>query len=308
MNSYKKLHTKVIVFEGGDCCGKTTMLEKVKQVFVDKYGEEKVGQFKFPVYKDKMCGEDILTHLKTFDYSKLTKEEAFEELERMSNMQYLNKIDAFSSFYNYCKDKEYVFVDRFTLSEFVYDYAWNFLFNLEDAKRGLFDEIYRSDILNKPVKIMHLYQEMIPHIVTVLITKNDMIKVISLANNAYRRTDNYDKNKEYQDIIDATMKSIVATDIYEMPTLDGNRPTQPLYDVRLNFLTGENAIMVDSNKNIYCIENEIFNTDKDKIPHHSMDDNMEDNILDYVKHKDNWMKVLDIYTKNIVNFIVEEVN
>lgn len=277
------LKTKVIVFEGGDCCGKTTMLEKVKEALALKYGADKVGSFKFPVYNG-LYGEYILNHLKTFDPSNKSNDEIRKAVLDFSSALYANKLAALTDFYFYCEKRDYVLVDRFTLSQYVYDLAWTMTY------KNTFNYNDIDLFLKRANTVMEAYSLLIPNITTFVFTKNDRVELITKAN-ADRRIDKYDTLKEYQQNVRELMEDsthysadikVLGRKVYLIDCVS------KLTDIELSMETEEGPANLP-----LVVDN--FEEDEAKL------------IQDYKDHPENWMRVLERYTKEIVEYIVNEV-
>jgi len=290
------LKTKIVVFEGGDCCGKTSLLNATSDALENK--GFKVGKFKFPAYTD-MCGEEILNHLKNWKYSEKDKEASFKELMKFSELQYLNKLAAFKEFYDYAKGLDYVLVDRFTLSQYVYDLAWAEVIDKDQINQNIKDnricmapiDLYYGCYYTKEVidvikerasTIAKAYSEAFPNFYTFVIYPNDLVKVISMSD-SNRRMDEYDKNKEYQDEVNRLMRVIVGNNV------------------------GNKAFVINSEEMIKNIirESKDYLDPLDFTLCKKIDDRC--NKIKYEFHKNEWLAVLKEYTELAVQFIVEGV-
>ena len=147
MNSKLK---HVVIFEGPDICGKTTSIENFKN-FLKERKKYNVYTPRFPNY-NAYRGCEIKEHLSNFDfYDQFKKERPFSILntldENSINMM-LNKLDVISK--DLIKeineqDCDIVLIDRFVMSQFIYDYCWIGMFESEFET----DNCYNSDYIKK---------------------------------------------------------------------------------------------------------------------------------------------------------------
>ena len=142
MNSKLK---HVVIFEGPDICGKTTSIENFKN-FLKERKKYNVYTPRFPNY-NAYRGTEIKEHLSNFDFhDQFKKERPFSILntldENSINMM-LNKLDVISG--DLIKeideqDCDIVLIDRFVMSQFIYDYCWI----------GMFEEALKSECCYNP--------------------------------------------------------------------------------------------------------------------------------------------------------------
>lgn len=286
------MKTELIIFEGGDCCGKTTMLDKVFEELTSK--KYKCGKFKFPVY-DGMYGKEILDHLKNYDFDNYSKEENFKELMHFSEISYMNKLSAFNDFMAMVNDNDYDFIllDRFALSQYIYDIAWveiydgqyiknNFNRMKFDPDKDLYENcMYTPKILNairrRASVIMETYKLIFPKITTFVFATNPYVKAIVSYNRDHdkgdRRVDVYDSLTRYQQ---------------EVSSLMVKSPSCALDD-----LLGTKAHL-------------IYPTDMIDIPGVKPVNGYLP-ASEYEKNKDAFDAALKKYTENVVEFIVSEV-
>lgn len=124
----------VVIFEGPDVCGKTTSIENFKDFLKDRKKYE-VYTPRFPNY-NAYRGEEIKKHLSTFVFhDQFEKERPFSILnaldENSINMM-INKLDVISDgLIKEIADRncDIVLIDRFVMSQFIYDYCWVGMFD-----------------------------------------------------------------------------------------------------------------------------------------------------------------------------------
>ena len=147
MNSKLK---HVVIFEGPDVCGKTTSIENFKNFLKDnkKYN---VYTPRFPNY-NACRGEEIKNHLSTFDfYDQFKKERPFSILNDLDDFSInltLNKLDVISNeLIKEIKERDFdiVLIDRFVMSQFIYDYCWIGMF--EAACKA--EDCYKQEYIEK---------------------------------------------------------------------------------------------------------------------------------------------------------------
>ena len=217
------MKTKLIIFEGGDCCGKTTMLDKVFDT-LNTFGY-KCGKWKFPNY-DGLYGQEILDHLKNFKVEGRTKDKIFKELMDFSEKQYLNKLATFDKFIKWVidGDYDYVLLDRFTLSQYCYDAAWFKILDTEtwinnidklavDIDSNIDNGIYYTrkvidNLYNRASLIMNSYRLVFPKIYTFIFGQNPYVKAIVNSKNTGRRVDKYDSFTDYQEEVNRLMQDM----------------------------------------------------------------------------------------------------
>lgn len=147
MNSKLK---HVVIFEGPDICGKTTSIENFKN-FLKERKKYNVYTPRFPNYI-AYRGCEIKEHLSNFDfYYQFKKERPFSILntidENSINMM-LNKLDVISKdLVEEIDEQDYdiVLIDRFVMSQFIYDYCWVRMFESEFET----DNCYNPDYIEK---------------------------------------------------------------------------------------------------------------------------------------------------------------
>lgn len=140
----------VVIFEGPDICGKTTSIENFKN-FLKERKKYNVYTPRFPNYS-AYRGTEIREHISNFDFhDQFKKERPFSILnaldENSINLM-LNKLDVISS--NLIKEIEgrdcnIVLIDRFVMSQFIYDYCWIRMFEVGFET----DNCYKPDYIEK---------------------------------------------------------------------------------------------------------------------------------------------------------------
>ena len=232
----RKKSPQLIIFEGGDCCGKTTLLDKTYDELSKNF---KVLKLKFPVYSGTY-GEDILNHLKTFNLNDYDRKEGFVKLLEFSKKQTINKLDYITDLVKIINDGDYDYVlaDRFVLSGYIYDVAWANIIdkeivksNLESAVLPVFDPwegcFYTPKVtesfLEKAESVLEAYSFYFSKIKTIIIGKNPLVKklVTETSKLEGRRVDAYDKNTVYQDSVSTLMAKVPS--MYSMRRLVGSK-------------------------------------------------------------------------------------
>ena len=223
-------HKKLIVlFEGPDMTGKTTVLNDVYESL--NYVKSEItgtvnsvniaNKFKFPVY-DGIFGNNILNHLKTFKLSD-DRLNNIESIVNFSNWQMANKITSFPKFISKIAERDIILVDRFTLSQIVYDKAWLGVLgdsiDLEEIEektelRRLFYNNYT--ITNDTFKeIIKENKDCTYKIICFIFDKSECISTLS--NNkcpsGERRIDNYDTNDKYKEEVSKEFKNLFKGEI-----------------------------------------------------------------------------------------------
>lgn len=272
--------TKIIVFEGGDCCGKTSLLEATYDELMRQ--GLKVAKFKFPVY-DGVFGKEILDHLKNWDISAHSEKENLDELEKFSKHLYINKLTAFTDFLNLAKDKDFVLVDRFVLSQYIYDKSWS----------GVFEKTLDNKVvLDRALNIARAYFTAFPEVYTFVVLPNDYVKVMSRASSD-RRVDQYDKLDKYQSEVSANFKCISSLD-----------------SRFIGFeLLGKKSFVINSDENLKALIkfDPSLNTEE-YVKSLTLTDDITKNIELYKTNSDKWIDLFKTYTKQTVEFIIEGVN
>lgn len=147
MNSKLK---HVVIFEGPDICGKTTSIENFKN-FLKERKKYNVYTPRFPNY-NAYRGAEIKEHLSNFDFHyQFKKERPFfilNTLDENSINMMLNKLDVISKdLIKEIDEQDYdiVLIDRFVMSQFIYDYCWVRMFESEFET----DNCYNPDYIEK---------------------------------------------------------------------------------------------------------------------------------------------------------------
>lgn len=210
--------TPIFVVEGPDMSGKTTFAKKVTEKNnVSSYAH----YFKFPLY-DSIFGDDILYHLKTFgdtDFKNIDKDVFLNKIKDFSLKQFGNKSAGIVEFLKLFKvdDKwvddiyDFVVIDRFVLSQYIYDIAWNSVFEqilnrgnvvlrCTDNDRWL-DYQEQAYILAK--MIYSEFYTHFPNLYTMYFRKSEYIKRVSelASNEEDRRVDSIDSMSLYQESV-----------------------------------------------------------------------------------------------------------
>ena len=197
-----------IVFEGPDMCGKTSHIDSVVEQLNQLTGK-KFKAFKYPVYNGYK-GNEILNHLKTFDISRYDHRmyRGMHELDIHADNLMVNKFEALDkAIYIYNTEKcDGFIVDRFDISQLIYDIAWcNFFkgINRKSIRNFFYEAVNRAETT-------HDYYSKIFDIKYVVFEKSSIIESVALSDNN-RRYDKYDANRLYQMYI---------ADLFRMLTLN----------------------------------------------------------------------------------------
>lgn len=216
----------VVIFEGPDICGKTTSIENFK-VFLKEKKKYEIYTPRFPNYS--ACrGEKIKEHLSTFVFhDQFEKERPFSILnaldENSINMM-INKLDVISD--GLIKeiaerDCDIALIDRFVMSQFIYDYCWigmfEAAFKAEDCYKQEYIEKFaerirefEKEIYNRASIVWNYFVHKIHSsfgdnvkISNVVFQKSNYITEIfkKQVSKGFRKYDAYDKMKLYQDLI-----------------------------------------------------------------------------------------------------------
>lgn len=105
---------KLVIFEGPDMCGKTTQLKYLKNLL--EANGKSVATFKYPLV-DSKYGRNIY---KLFGNKKISVAERDCEIMRL---EVLDKLDSVSAIVKAMKKNDYVLLDRYVLSQIIYDTA-----------------------------------------------------------------------------------------------------------------------------------------------------------------------------------------
>ena len=196
-----KLDTRIIVFEGPDCSGKTTLLNTLSNSLSAMNGGlyNFIDTFKFPQYFSDI-GPYILEYLKKGP-DRIIKDHA-----NFSKLQTINKIAGIGRFINTVKNVECVFCDRFVISQLAYDIALLRYAKLKRTKTNKKDVL---DRINNANYVQDIYSKIIDRLITVYCTPSEYIKGVSnyfrnKLRKEGRRFDAVDDNAEYQTIVKDT--------------------------------------------------------------------------------------------------------
>ena len=140
----------VVIFEGPDVCGKTTSIENLK-AFLKSNKKYEVYTPRFPNY-NACRGEEIKKHLSTFvfhdQYEKERPLSILNALDENSINMMINKLDVISGVLIkeiMDRDCDIVLIDRFVMSQFIYDYCWIGMF--EAAFKA--EDCYKQEYIEK---------------------------------------------------------------------------------------------------------------------------------------------------------------
>lgn len=223
MNSKLKY---VVIFEGPDICGKTTSIENFKN-FLKERKKYNVYTPRFPNY-NAYRGDEIKEHLSNFDFHyQFKKERPFSILnaldENSINMM-LNKLDVISK--DLIKeiserDCDIVLIDRFVMSQFIYDYCWIGMFESEFETDNCYNPDYiknfrtrlsefEKDIYDRAIVVWKYFVHKIRSsfgdnvkISNIVFQRSNYITEIfkKEVSKGFRKYDAYDKMRLYQDLI-----------------------------------------------------------------------------------------------------------
>ena len=216
----------IVIFEGPDICGKTTSIENFKDFLKDKKKYE-VYTPRFPNYNEYR-GSEIRAHLDNFDfYDQFKKERPFSilaDLDENSINMMLNKLDVIG---NHLikeikeRDSHIVLIDRFVMSQYVYDHCWIGVFKAAFD----FEKCYKEEYIEKFKKRLAEFEEEIydrarivwryfvhkicetfgedVKITHIIFERSNYIKDIfnKQLSKGLRNYDAYDKMKLYQNLI-----------------------------------------------------------------------------------------------------------
>lgn len=209
--------TPIFVVEGPDMSGKTTFARKITEKNnVSNYAQ----YFKFPLY-DSIFGDKILYQLKTFgntDFKTIDKNEFLNKIRSNSLIQFGNKAAGVIDFLNFfmVDDRwtdtiyDFIVIDRFVLSQYIYDIAWNSIYeeilNRENIKMRYYEDDnwlnYESQAYILAKMIYDEFYKHFPNMYTMYFRKSDYItRVSNLVNANDRRNDSIDSMKLYQESV-----------------------------------------------------------------------------------------------------------
>lgn len=216
----------VVIFEGPDICGKTTSIENFKN-FLKERKKYDVYTPRFPNYNAHR-GTEIKEHLSNFVFhDQFEKERPFSILNALDDFSInltLNKLDVVSS--NLIKeieerDCDVVLIDRFVMSQFIYDYCWigmfEAAFETETCYKPEYIEKFRTrlsefekEIYDRAMIIWKYFVHKIRSsfgdnvkISNIVFQKSNYITEIfkKEVSKGFRKYDAYDKMRLYQDLI-----------------------------------------------------------------------------------------------------------
>lgn len=223
-----KINTRIIVFEGPDCSGKTTLLNTLAHSMSTINGGlySFVDTFKFPQYFSDI-GPYILKYLK------MGPDKIIEgHLDDFSKLQMINKIAVLDKFINIANNTDCLFCDRFIISQLAYDFALIKYADTKKIKSSKLDKLNRIDNVDF---VYDVYSKIINNLITVYCRPSAYIKGVSnyfrnKLKNEGRRFDLVDDNKIYQDIVKDTFADIFYNK-HEFKNVDTKKYIGKLYAI-----------------------------------------------------------------------------
>lgn len=206
-----KLNTRVIVFEGPDCSGKTTLLNSLSYAMSAINGGlySFVDTFKFPQYFSDI-GPYILEYLKAGP-DEIIKDS--EKMDEFSKLQTINKIAALDKFINTAKNTDCIFIDRFIISQLAYDFA---LLDYAKFHKKKINKTDKSIRIERAELVNDIYSRVIQNMITVYCSPSRYIKGVSKyfrdkLKKEGRRFDPVDDNAIYQNLVRKSFDNIINT-------------------------------------------------------------------------------------------------
>lgn len=201
----KKQKTTLIIFEGPDMCGKSSHVNTIAELL--KKEGCKVTTFKYPDYKGKY-GDEILDFLKTFDISENNIEKNISMVLNKEYMDFCNKIFSKDKLISLSKKNDYIILDRFFMSQFVYTLAWTcilssykynpslkFKWSINKYKR---DIDYISELACKHYNDILEYFKDNFEIKTIMFKKSKVVSHKTLSSRDSKDISKYDITESYQ--------------------------------------------------------------------------------------------------------------
>lgn len=249
-----QLKTNVIVFEGSDCSGKTTLMNKLSYALSTINGGpfSFVDTFKFPQYKSDV-GPIIL------DYLKQGPDKIINKSDKFSMYQTINKLAALKRYIKVASNTDCLLIDRFVVSQLAYD---NAILSYQDwiyeKSEGLScdypkEEQWKNRVFNAKL-VMDVYSKVTPNIITVYCKPSKYIKNVSTYFRTKltaegRRFDKVDDNKVYQDTVAREFSYILDSEktenvdfIGELVVVDADRIIKKLYNDRKLYYVYDDVI------------------------------------------------------------------
>lgn len=259
----------LIVLEGPDMCGKTSHVESVSNMLKSK--GYKVDTFKYPIYNGDY-GEEIEYFLSSFDISKNNMEENIKLVADKDYFDFCNKIFSEDKLLKLAKKNDFVIVDRFVLSQFVYTAAWlcllnsykhnvslKFKWSINKYKNQLDFVLKRSfahfkdvlDTFNKSFEIK-----------TILFKKSKFINHIALNERCQEELSKYDISENYQVFVSRLFEYVSSIQSYSESNVNvvlEDKPDQCL-PIKNNSIVSTNTDVFHNVRNSIDIS-EIVDTD-----------------------------------------------
>ena len=206
----KNRRNNIFIFEGPDISGKTTQVNKVKQM-LESHGL-KVGALKYP-YVGEVHANEIY---KLLNASRAESTD-INNIVKMTFYNIINKYNTFDQLLKLSYTYDIVLIDRYILSSLVYDYARIAdLVNLHDNKNKNLDVSFCEKITT----ISRLSNKCVIILIDMLLLKTEnnefpfkhvifrKSKAISVLSDSSREYTSTDKNKYLQKVVESCYSTI----------------------------------------------------------------------------------------------------
>ena len=206
----KNRRNNIFIFEGPDISGKTTQVNKVKQM-LESHGL-KVGALKYP-YVGEVHANEIY---KLLNASRAESTD-INNIVKMTFYNIINKYNTFDQLLKLSYTYDIVLIDRYILSSLVYDYARIAdLVNLHDNKNKNLDVSFCEKITT----ISRLSNKCVNILIDMLLLKTEnnefpfkhvifrKSKAISVLSDSSREYTSTDKNKYLQKVVESCYNTI----------------------------------------------------------------------------------------------------
>ena len=206
----KNRRNNIFIFEGPDISGKTTQVNKVKQM-LESHGL-KVGALKYP-YVGEVHANEVY---KLLNASRAESTD-INNIVKMTFYNTINKYNTFDQLLKLSYTYDIVLIDRYILSSLVYDYARIAdLVNLHDNKNKNLDVSFCEKITT----ISRLSNKCVNILIDMLLLKTEnnefpfkhvifrKSKAISVLTDSSREYTSTDKNKYLQKVVESCYNTI----------------------------------------------------------------------------------------------------
>ena len=285
----KNRRNNIFIFEGPDVSGKTTQVNKVKQM-LESHGL-KVGALKYP-YVGEVHANEVY---KLLNASRAESTD-INNIVKMTFYNTINKYNTFDQLLKLSYTYDIVLIDRYILSSLVYDYARIAdLVNLHDNKNKNLDVSFCEKITT----ISRLSNKCVNILIDMLLLKTEnnefpfkhvifrKSKAISVLSDSSREYTSTDKNKYLQKVVESCYNTIyIPEDKKDSLSVRNNCEEFELAILAVNNFV-ENCC--DKGKGIIIDTDKIINYEKDNLSREGL------------------IASLESVTSEITNYILQEI-